>query len=188
MAVALALCVAESTPAFAQQNSTDNSDSSDNGDSPVIKYLFDRPSKWTENPITTLPALPQPANLVPFEVSSNSPLTFMVDWKSVSVGTDGVVRYTVVITSPEGARNVRYEGIHCDTYEWRLYSGANDAGTDWDHASTDWDRIESSSLNAYHAALYTDYFCTSRSPSGSAKTIVSNLRSHRTLNYNTNGR
>ena len=91
------------------------------------------------------------------------------------------MRYTVVVTSPAGARNVNYEGIRCDTYEWRLYAGLNADHDDWDRTvGNDWTRIENGELNAYHAALYQDYFCASKMPSGLAKTIVENMRLHRT--------
>lgn len=146
--------------------------------------LFDRSSKWVEDPVTSFPALPRDQDLLPFAVSTLSPLTFKIDPHSLSIGKDYVIRYTVVITSPAGARNVRYEGLRCQTYEWRLYSGTNDTGTEWDHASTEWTPIEHSELNAYHAALYNDYFCQDKMPVVKMNRIVDSLRYHRPLNSN----
>lgn len=144
-------------------------------------YLLDRKSTWVEDKVNTLPPLPQAADLVPFEVSGNTPLKFAVDGKSLSVGDDGVVRYTVVVTSPSGAHNVNYEGIRCDTYEWRQYAGLNADHDGWDQTvATSFSRIENGTLNAYQAALYQDYFCASKSPTGSAKTILENMRFRRT--------
>ncbi|NYH13968.1 hypothetical protein GGD41_001196 [Paraburkholderia bryophila] len=94
-----------------------------NKDDSAFVYLLDRQGSWVENKVDTLPPLPQDANLLPFAVSGNTPLQFAVDKNSLTVGTDGVVRLTVVVTSPSGARNVIYEGIRCDTYEWRQYAG-----------------------------------------------------------------
>lgn len=150
-------------------------------DEPFV-YLLDRQGKWTENKITSLPALPQPnAKLLPFDVSNNTPLTFAIDPASVSVGTDSVVRYTIVITSSTGANNVNYEGIRCDTFEWRLYASLNDDHDGWDQTvANDWSRIETGSLNAYHAALFHDYFCSNKMPVGKANVIVENLRYGRT--------
>jgi CNP1-like family len=140
-------------------------------------YLLDRNQTWEENKVDKLPPLPQTADLLPFEASATTSLNFAIDAKSVSVGTDGVVRYTVVITSTQGARNVYYEGVRCDTYEWRRYAAADDAGTNWDRgASNDWRRIENSELNAYQAALYQDYMCANKLPQGKAETIVRNIR------------
>lgn len=140
-------------------------------------YLLDKKENWVENQVETPPPMPRAANLLPFEVSATTSLRFAVDAGSVSVGTDGVVRYTVVITSPLGARNVYYEGVRCETYAWRRYAAADDSGTQWDRgAANDWRRIENSQLNAYQAALYQDYMCANKLPQGKASSIVQNIR------------
>ena len=150
-------------------------------DDTTFHYLLDRTSEWTENKVETLPPLPNTQDLINFDVSQNTPLHFAVDGKSLNVGSDGVIRYTVVITSPTGARNVNYEGIRCETYEWRLYAGLNADHDGWDRTvANDWTRIENGDLNAYHASLYQDYFCENKMPMGTTKTIVNNMRLHRT--------
>lgn len=153
-----------------------------NKDGSDFTYLLDRQGKWTEDKLTSLPPLPQSnAKLLPFEVSNNTRLTFGIDPASVSVGHDGVVRYTVVITTPTGGRNVNYEGIRCDTYQWRLYASLNADHDGWDETvANDWERIQKGTLNAYHSALFTDYFCANKMPAGSARVIVQNLRYGRT--------
>jgi hypothetical protein len=152
-----------------------------NKDDSAFTYLFDRKSNWVENKVDTLPPLPVAANLIPFDVSGNTPLTFAVDSKSLTVGDDGVVRYTVVVKSPSGASNVNYEGIRCDTYEWRQYAGLNADHDGWDETvATPFARIEDGTLNAYQAALYQDYFCTSKMPTGKAQAILDNMRYKRT--------
>jgi CNP1-like family len=157
------------------------SSSTANKDNNTFTYLLDRKSKWTENKVATLPSLPIEADLLPFDVSQNTPLTFSVDAKSVDVGSDGVVRYTVVVTSSSGARNVNYEGIRCETYEWRQYAALNADHDGWDRTvATAWQRIENGNLNAYQAALYQDFFCDSKMPAASTKTIVNNIRLNRT--------
>jgi hypothetical protein len=76
---------------------------------------------------------------------------------------------------------VNYEGIRCDTYEWRQYAALNADHDGWDNTvATAFARIEDSTLNGYQASLYQDYFCANKIPTGSAKTIVDNLRMHRT--------
>lgn len=152
-------------------------------DDSKFQYLLDRKSEWTENKVEALPPLPSERDLIAFDVSNNSPLHYALDAKSLSVGSDGVVRYTVVITSPSGARNVNYEGIRCETYDWRLYAGLNADHDGWDQTvANDWTRIENGNLNAYRASLYQDYFCTSKMVMGNAKTIVNNMRLNRTAN------
>ncbi|KVV34040.1 hypothetical protein WK81_31020 [Burkholderia ubonensis] len=152
-----------------------------NKDDGTFVYLLDRQGEWKENKVDTLPALPTPGDLLSFNVSQNTPLKFFVDAKSLAVGTDGIVRYTVVVTSPAGARNVNYEGIRCDTYEWRQYAGLNSDHDGWDRTvENDWRRIENGELNAYHAALYQDYFCANKMPQGTTQSILENIKYHRT--------
>ena len=153
-----------------------------NKDDSDFVYLLDRKTNWQENKLDGLPALPQAgAKLLPFDVSNDTPLKFAIDPASLTVGTDGVVRYTIVITSPTGARNVNYEGIRCDTYEWRLYASLDADHNGWDQTvANDWSRIENGTLNAYHATLYQDYFCANKLPVAKAPKIIENLRYGRT--------
>lgn len=177
-AIALALA---SIAALAALAGCANSKAPSNKDESEFVYLLDRQGSWKENTVDTLPPLPQTGDLLPFNVSQNTPLKFFVDAKSLDVGTDGVVRYAVVITSPAGARNVNYEGIRCDTYEWRQYAGLNADHNGWDRTvENDWRRIENGELNAYHSALYQDYFCANKMPQGSTRQILENIRFHRT--------
>ena len=159
------------------KSSTPSDASTSEGPKSDFQYLFDRPSTWTEKKVDTLPVMPQPSDLLPFNVSQNTPLQFALDAKSLTVDSDGVIRYTVVITSPSGARNVNYEGIRCEDYSWKLYAGLNADHDGWDRTvENDWARIENGDLNAYHAALYQDYFCTSKLPVGKADAILNNIR------------
>jgi CNP1-like family len=174
---ALAACAVLAGCSHTPKSQTEASDK----DESTFTYLLERQSKWTENKLDALPPLPQSANLLPFEVSQNTPLHFAVDAKSIDVGSDGVVRYTIVVTSPSGAQNINYEGIRCDNYEWRQYAGLNAEHNGWDSSvATRWRRIENGDLNAYQAALYKDYFCANKLPAASAKTIVNNIRYGRT--------
>lgn len=154
-----------------------------NGEQSTFEYFFDRKSVFVEDKDVKLPALPDYNALLPFEVSKASNLTFAVDPKSVAVGKDGAVRYTVVITSPAGARNVRYEGIRCgDGQMWKTYAAIDEDGTAWEpDSSTDWEQIEYNTLNAYHNTLARDFFCDFSTVAGDTRTIVENIKYKRTL-------
>jgi len=120
----------------------------------------DRP--WVEIE-AILPAAPQQANLLPIDVNQLSDNRFFVDEASVHYGSDDVIRYTMVIVSPSGARNVTFEGMRCETGERRLYAFGRADGS-WSRAkNSSWQRIEGAKLNRQHAALYRDYFCTTGS-------------------------
>jgi CNP1-like family len=182
LAAATLVCAAGALLAGCSHTPTTSSKSTNKDDS-AFTYLLDRTSNWTENKVDKLPPLPREADLLPFDVSQNTPLKFFVDAQSVDVGSDGVVRYTVVVASPTGARNVNYEGIRCDTYEWRQYAALNADHDGWDRTvANGWQRIENGNLNEYQAALYQDYFCSNKLPTDTrAKSIVENIRLGRTI-------
>lgn len=114
---------------------------------------------WTEAAFE-LPPAPEAKHLVPIDVGTLTDNKFAIDEQSVVFGSDEVVRYTLVVTSPGGARNVSYEGIRCSTGERRLYAFGRTDGS-WSKArSSQWVRISENNLNRHHAALFRDYFCT----------------------------
>ena len=180
-----ALSVTLSTPAMAQQDDPGGADNGRNAlpeGKSLTQLLFDKtPTVIVETPLKAFPSLPQQSSLLPFQLDNRTNLDFAIDSKSISIGDDHVIRYTVVIQSPGGARNVRYEGLYCATGSWRLYSGTNDAGTAWDNSSTPWSPIESGSLNNYHATLATNYFCQDRAPVTKVSGIVQSIRYGKSL-------
>jgi hypothetical protein len=138
---------------------------------------FDDTEKpWQEIAIQ-LPALPAPENLVPFEtISATATQSFAVDAKSLTTGSDGVVRYTVVSTSPSGAKNISYEGIRCHSLEQKLYAFGHANGS-WSRARRDkWETIPRHSTNNHHATLALEYFCDGRAIAGSASEILHRIK------------
>lgn len=128
-----------------------------------------------------LPAAPAKENLLAFYVSPTTTMNFAVDAASVSVTPDGIVRFTLVIASPEGARNVSHEGIRCKTAEKKLYATGGTDGN-WAPSRNDvWNRIRDVGANRQHAALFNDYFCDSGAVAGNAATIVKRLRQKKPL-------
>ena len=128
-----------------------------------------------------LPAAPAKENLLPFYVSPQATMNFAIDAPSVSVTPDGVVRFTLVITSTEGARNVSYEGMRCKTAERKLYATGGADGN-WSASRNDaWSQIRDVGANRQYAALYKDYFCDFGSVAGNAAAIVKRIRQKKTL-------
>ena len=72
---------------------------------------FDDGEKPWQEIAVQLPAPPVAANLVPFFVSATATQEFAIDAKSLTLGSDGVIRYSLVTTSTSGAKNISYEGI-----------------------------------------------------------------------------
>ncbi len=142
---------------------------------------FDDENKPWEEIAIQLPAAPQAGDLLPFYVSPTATQSFAVDSKSLSVGTDGVVRYTLVAVSQAGAKSVSYEGIRCATFEKKIYAIGRDDGT-WSRSRRDkWEGIVRGNANRQHAALAQDYFCSNLSVASDVKEIVRRLKSQETL-------
>jgi len=130
---------------------------------------------WAEI-AASLPAYPKNENLVPFDVSSATANKFMIDTASLSVGKDGVVRYTVVIESPRGARTVNYEGLRCDTAERKIYGFGQPSGKWTENKRAAWESIKLRSLLSYHKTLFEELFCDNGIPIGSVEEGVRNLK------------
>lgn len=136
------------------------------------KPQFEEDKPWEEQK-WSLPPYPAMDGLVGFDAGPTSAFRFFVDPASISVGDDGVIRYTLVARSASGALNVSYEGIRCASRERRLYAFGREDKT-WAPARTsEWTRI---SLSAHHAALADEYFCPVRGAVRTADEAVSALK------------
>ncbi|QWE08844.1 CNP1-like family protein [Polynucleobacter ibericus] len=124
---------------------------------------------------TTMPLNPpNPKTLVPFYVSQTTIFKFAVDTDSILIGADGVTRYIVVATSPNGSSQSQYEGIRCDSFQWRLYGTlVNDV---WkENPLSSWRTIQSNIANRYQAALAQGAFCNFNTQEKSIKTVLQSL-------------
>jgi len=118
---------------------------------------FDNERPWRELE-TQLPAYPKADALIPFEVSSASRNRHFVDRDSISVGEDGVVRYSIVVRTPGGAENVRFEGIRCASGEQKSYAFGQD-GRWTQNRGARWEPIKSRAAGSYQRELFYGYFC-----------------------------
>lgn len=114
--------------------------------------------KWQEVEVQ-LPAAPREENLLSFYVSAATSNRFFIDGSTLSVGSDGVVRYVLVVMSAEGGRNVTFEGMRCEARERRIYASGRLDGTWVKTRKNEWVRIQEAYANRHHAALFLDYFC-----------------------------
>lgn len=124
---------------------------------------------------TTMPLNPpNQATLVPFYVSQHTIFKFAVDTNSILIGADGVTRYIVVMTNPSGEQQAQYEGIRCDSFQWRLYGTLENNSWKENPLST-WRAIQSNVPNRYQAALAQGAFCNFNTQEKSIRTILQSL-------------
>ena len=117
---------------------------------------------------------PNPSTLLPFYVSQQTIFKFAVDTDSISIGADGVTRYIVVLTSPNGNQQTQYEGIRCDTYQWRLY-GTLDNNAWKENPLGIWRNIKLQDPNRYQAALAQGAFCNFNTQEKSIRPVIQAL-------------
>ena len=104
-----------------------------------------------------------------------SMLRFGVDPASVSLSSDGIVRYVVVATSNSGAVNALYEGIRCSTGEMKLYARHNpDSG--WVLVKdSGWRALHETRPSRHSLVIARNGACIGGAPNQSAAQIVRDL-------------
>lgn len=140
---------------------------------------FDEGKKAWREIEAKIPPYPAMEHLLRFDAGAASPHRFYLDPRSLSIGDDGVVRYTLVIRTAGGATNVSFEGIRCEERQQRYYATGRPDGT-WARArDSGWRRIELREVNRHHNVLYQDFFCSGeprRYPVKDVREILARLR------------
>ena len=117
---------------------------------------------------------PKQSSLVPFYVSQQTIFKFAIDTDSILIGPDGVTRYIVVMTNPSGGKQTQYEGIRCDTFQWRLY-GILENNVWKENPLSSWKAIQSNVPNRYQAALAQGALCNFNTQEKEIKTVIQSL-------------
>jgi hypothetical protein len=122
-----------------------------------------------------LPAYPQDSALLEFLPRRNSANHFYIDRDSISIGSDRVIRYSVVIKSPTGAINASYEGMRCKTSEYKVYAFGT-GNNEWAKVPDEqWRYVPRESPN-FRFTLYKDYFCDIEAIAGNnEKDLIANI-------------
>lgn len=119
---------------------------------------FDEDAKPWEEIQAQLPAYPNLAEAIAFEVSPALSAKFFIDPKSITVSADGVVRYSLIAQSSGGVLNVSYEGIRCETSDTKLYAIGRKENLWARNKYAKWEDISGSVKDPRHV-LYQDFFC-----------------------------
>jgi hypothetical protein len=128
---------------------------------PRYNTSFEEEAPWQEQLEVGLPAFPKQEDLREFYVSAVATNTYLIDASTISVGSDNVVRYVLVVKTSGGATNISFEGLNCKERSWKHYATGRSDGT-WmrsQAARIEWRPIENKPVNRHHAALSRDQFC-----------------------------
>lgn len=123
-------------------------------------YEAEEEKVWKEE-VVEPPAFPKQEDLVEIYVSAVATNKYFIDASTLNVGTDGIVRYVLVVKTSGGATNVSFEGMRCKELTWKHYATGGSDGT-WTKSRairTEWRPIENKPVNRHHAAISRDLFC-----------------------------
>ncbi len=124
------------------------------GDKKYGEY-FEEDKVWVETE-AVLPRIPKTESLVEYYVSAASQNKYYIAPQTISVATDGVVRYAAAVKTPNGVLNLSYEGLRCATKEVRFYAFGHSDGTWGKSRNERWSVVRRGS---YQATLFNEYFC-----------------------------
>ncbi len=127
---------------------------------------FEDEAPWQELKEVEPPAFPRQENLLEYYVGPATANNYFIDASTLSVGSDGIVRYVLVVRTAGGATNVSFEGINCKELAWKHYATGRSDGT-WVKsraARSEWRPIENKPVNRHHASLSRDLFCPAGIP------------------------
>ena len=130
---------------------------------------------WSEIS-SPLPPYPQAENLAEFQIVGGTSFKFFADLTSVRVDADGVVRYTVVARSASGIENVSFEGIHCESREYKVYAFGSIDGVWMAARNPQWQSITSTSNNDLRNSLHRYYLCLKGVPPSNTQAAVRALK------------
>ena len=135
--------------------------------------LFDS-TPFAENDIVLPTGMPDPKNIKGLLVTIGSPLFFGIDTTSIQLGSDKVMRYVMAIKNPSGTQQIKYEGIRCDTVEYKVFGHVNPEGK-WVLEGTDWKPIPKGGYNQYQATLAWEGFCSGNGPNYNTADVLRQL-------------
>jgi len=132
--------------------------------------------KWVETDVQ-IPPYPDNSDLMDLHVDDpGNKFTYYIDEKSISVSDkDYVVRYTMVIESRRGTRNIFYEGIKCNTEEYKTYAFGAGKGKLRARRKPEWKPIHETGYTRFRAHMMQYFFCEWKLPKP-RKTIVDKIK------------
>jgi len=144
---------------------------------PVDNFHFDEKyvEKWKESEVI-LPPYPDDRNLLPVPMNVNDTLKIYVDSKSISRGKDLVARFSLVVESPSGARSVFYDGLRCETRQYKTYAIGTANHRFEPISDPQWRTIPRAEINAFRDNLYRHYVCDGHALARTPEAIVHLLK------------
>ncbi len=105
---------------------------------------------------------------------------YLIDGKTLSVSSDGVVRFSLVIRSSSGSDNVMFDGLRCTSRQTinYAYGMTNMDGKKVFNKKNkpQWKPLRSEGVMGYSTILATDYFCDHSGVPLTRHEIIQNIK------------
>jgi len=138
--------------------------------------LSDPDPDWKELDAATPPAF-EAQRVILLDMPKHLTTRVGVDPDTLQIGSDGIVRYVVVMQSPSGSVNASYEGLRCLTGEVKVYARHGSSAKWTPVAKPEWRPLNSNQPSPHALALARQGVCDGRSaPAVSVSKIISNLK------------
>ncbi len=131
-----------------------------------MAQTVERNPDWKEADVPPPPAFSKD-RLIPVEMPAFVTLKFGVDPATLTVTSDGVVRYVMVAANASGASNAMYEGIRCSTGEFKTYARFSAAGLWAVVNDPQWRPLRDNNVSKHALALARQGACEGRSAAAS---------------------
>lgn len=133
---------------------------------------------WKEASLA-LPPFPRAQDLLPLRAETgDAEYSYYIDVNSVTLTSDEVLRYTVVIQAPGGANNIFYEGIRCATKEVKSFAYGTRDGRFERMANPEWRYLYVRGPMGFRTALVERYVCDEQGWAVDSDTVLERLVMH----------
>ena len=143
----------------------------DEAQPPTPASVEDLDATWKEGAAKS-PPWPQDSDLIELYVDDpSSQFRQYIDGRNLSVGADGAVRYTLVVESRNGVRNISFEGLRCTpSGAFKVYAyGSNGRFVEM---NSEWETIHGRSGDKIHRDLHDLVLCIPRKFAPRSKTDI----------------
>ena len=146
---------------------------------PAERGVLDEPEAVTEQGPVPLPPFPRPQRLIPVRGETGDlDYNYYIDVDSVSLTSDEVLLYTIVIQSPSGSSNIIFEGIRCATKEVKTLAFGTRDGRFARMEDPEWSFVHTRGPLAYRTKLVEMYVCDENGWAIDADTVLERLVLH----------
>jgi hypothetical protein len=112
--------------------------------------------------VHVIPDYPDIKKALPIEIDTASEnFNYFIDPDALSIGVDELIRFTIIIKSSSGARNVFHETMRCDTREYKTLAYGTSDNTFYRLVSPQWKPVPAKTASGldYRKDLLDNYFC-----------------------------